>query len=75
MLLYPLLAELNKSLFTGCWFVNAFATADAIFSSNCTGVVGLLRVGSITVLATILNAVDVDEEEEDAAPELFLCCE
>ena len=24
------------------------------------------------VLATTLNAVDVDEEEEDAAPELFL---
>ena len=38
---------------------------------SCAGVVGMLRVGSVIVLATILSVVDVDEEEEDAAPELF----
>ena len=33
----------------------------------------MFRVGSVRVLATTLNAVDVDEDdEEDAAPELFL---
>ena len=32
----------------------------------------MFRVGSVRVLATTLNAVDVDEDdEEDAAPELF----
>ena len=36
------------------------------------GVVGMFRVGSITVLATTLNVVGADEEEEDTAPELFL---
>ena len=35
-------------------------------------VVGMLRVGSVTVLATTLNSVDVDEEEQDEAPELFI---
>ena len=73
----PLLAELNKSLFKGCWFVSAVATADAVISVSCAGVVGTLRVGSVTVLATTLNEVDDDdddeeEEEEDTAPELFL---
>ena len=72
MLIDPLLAELNKSLFTGCWFVSAVATDDAIISVSCAGVVGMLRVGSITVLATTLNEVDVDEEEEDMAHELCL---
>ena len=32
----------------------------------------MLRFGSITVLATTLNEVDVDEEEEDMAHELCL---
>ena len=32
----------------------------------------MLRVGSVTVLATTLNVADVDEEEEDTAPELFI---
>ena len=32
----------------------------------------MFRVGSVTVLATTLNAVGADEEEEDTAPELFL---
>ena len=32
----------------------------------------MFRVGSVTVLATTLNIVDADEEEEDEAPELFL---
>ena len=72
MLIDPLLAELNKSLFTGCWFVIAVATADAIISVSCAGVVGMLRVGSVTVLATTLNIVGAVEEEEDTAPELFL---
>ena len=71
-MLDPLLAELNKSLFTGCWFVSAVATADAIISVSCAGVVGMFRVGSVTVLATTLNVVDADEEEEDTASELFL---
>ena len=66
------IAELNKSLFKECWFVRAVATADAIISVSCAGVVGMLRVGSVTVLATTLNDVDVDEEEENTAPELFL---
>ena len=72
LLINPLLAELNKSLFTGCWFVSAVATADAIISVSCAGVVGMFRVGSITLLATTLNVVGAVEEEEDTAPELFL---
>ena len=71
-MLDPLLAEFNKSLFTGCWFVSAVATADAIISVSCAGVVGMFRAGSITVLATILNVVGAVEEEENKAPELFL---
>ena len=71
-MLDPLLAELNKSLFTGCWFVSAVATADAIISVGCAGVVGMFRVSSVTVLAITLNVVGADEEEEDTAPELFL---
>ena len=72
LLIDPLLAELNKSLFTGCWIVSAVATADAIISVSCAGVVGMFRVGSVTVLATTLNVVGAVEEEEDTAPELFL---
>ena len=73
LLIDPLLAELNKSLFTGCWFVSAVATANAIISVSCAGVVGMFKVGSVTVLATTLNDDDDDdEEEEDTAPELFL---
>ena len=34
--------------------------------------VGMFRVGSVTVLATTHNVVGADEEEEDMAPELFL---
>ena len=34
--------------------------------------VGMFRVGSVTVLATTLNVVGAVEEEEDEAPELFL---
>ena len=68
----PLLAELHKSLFTGCWFVSAVATADAIISVSSAGVVGMFRVGSVTVLAITLHVVGADEEEEDVAPELFL---
>ena len=34
--------------------------------------VGMFRVGSVTVVATTLNVVGADEEEEDTAPELFL---
>ena len=60
------------SLFTGCWFVSAVATADAIISVSCAGVVGMFRIGSVTVLATTLDNVDAVEEEEDKAPELFL---
>ena len=71
-MLDPQLAELNKSLFTGCWFVSAVAAADAIISVSCAGVVGMFRVGSVTVLATTLNVVGADEEEEDTALELFL---
>ena len=71
-MLDPLLAELNKSLFTDCWFVNAVATADAIISVSCAAVVGMFRVGSVTVLAITLSVVGADEEEEDTAPELFL---
>ena len=44
----------------------------AIISISCAGVVGMFRVGSVTLLAITLNVVDVDEEEEDTAPELFL---
>ena len=40
--------------------------------SSCAGVVGMFRVGSITLLATTLNVVGAVEEEEDTAPELFL---
>ena len=65
-------SELNKSLSTGCWFVSAVATADAIISVSCAGVINMFRVGSVTVLATSLNAVGAVEEEEDEAPELFL---
>ena len=32
----------------------------------------MFRVGSVTVLATTLNVVGTDEEEENTAPELFL---
>ena len=32
----------------------------------------MFRVGSVTVLATTLNVVGADEEEEDKAPKLFL---
>ena len=71
-MLDPLLAESNKSLFTGCWFVSAVATADAIISVSSSGVVGILRVGPITVLATTLNIVGAVEEEEDPASELLL---
>ena len=60
LLIDPLLAELNKSLFTGCWFVSAVATADAIISVSCAGVVGMFRVGSVTVLAITLNVVGAD---------------
>ena len=63
LLIDPLLAELNKSLFTGCWFVSAVPTADAIISVSCAGVVGMLRVGSRTVLTTTLNEVDDDDDE------------
>ena len=68
LLIDPLAAVLNKSQLTGCWFVCAVATADAIISVSCAGVVGMFRVGSVTVVATTLT----DEEEEDEAPELFL---
>ena len=34
--------------------------------------VGMFRVGSVTVLATTFNVVGAVEEEEDEAPELFL---
>ena len=61
-----------KSLFTGCWFISAVATADAIISVSCAGVVGIFRVGSVTVLTTTLNVVGAVKEEGDAAPELFL---
>ena len=43
-----------------------------IISVSCAGVLGMLRVGSVTVLATTLNVVGAVEEEEDTAPELFL---
>ena len=56
-MLDPLLAELNKSQLIGCRFVSAIATADAIISVSCAGVVGMFRVGSITLLATTLNVV------------------
>ena len=69
LMLDPLAAALNKSRLKGCWFISAVATADAIISVSCAGVVGMLRVGSVTVPATTLNVVDVDEEEEDEAPE------
>ena len=72
LLIDSLLAELNKFLFTGCCFVSAVATADAIISVSCAGVVGMFRVGSVTVLAITLNVVGAVEEEEDTAPELFL---
>ena len=72
LLIDPLLAELNKPLFTGCWFVSAVATADAIISGSCAGVVGIFSVGSAIVLAITVNVVGADEEEEDEAPELFL---
>ena len=72
LLIDPLAAVLNKSRLTGYWLVNAVATADAIISVNCAGVVGMFRVGSVTVLATTLNVVGAVEEEEDEAPELFL---
>ena len=72
LLIDPLMVEFNKSLFTGCWCVSAVATADAIISVSCAGVVGMFRVGSVTVLATTLNVVGAVEEEEDTAPELFL---
>ena len=72
MLIDPLAAVLNKSRLTGCYFVNAVATADAIISVSCAGVVGMFRVGSVTALATTLNVVGAVEEEEDEAPELFL---
>ena len=72
LLIDSLLAKLNKSLFTGSWFVSAVATADAIKSVSCAGVVGMFRVGSVTVLATTLNVVGAVEDEEDTAPELFL---
>ena len=71
-MLDPLAAALNRSRLTGCSFVNAVGTADAIISVSCAGVVGMFRVGSTTVLATTLNVVGADEEEEDTAPELFL---
>ena len=66
LLIDPLLAKLNKSLFTGYWFVSPVATADAIISVSCAGVVGMFRVGPVTVLAS------ADEEEENTALELFL---
>ena len=72
LLIDQLLAELNKSRLTGCWFVSAVATAEAVISVSCTGVVGMFRVGSVTVLATTLNVVGAVEEEEDTAPEFFL---
>ena len=59
--------SIGRSRFRSCWFVSAVATADAIISLSCAGEAGMLRVGSETVFA-----VDVDEEEEDVAPELFL---
>ena len=71
-MLDPLAAALNRSRLTGCWFVSAVATADAIISVSCAGVVGMFRVGSVTVLATTLNVVGAVEEEEDKAPVLFL---
>ena len=71
-MLDPLAAALNRSRLTGCRFVSAVATADAIISVSCAGVVGMFRVGSVTVLATTLNVVGAVEEEEDNAPELFL---
>ena len=61
-----------KSLFTGCWFISAVATADAIISVSCAGVVGMFRVGSVTVVAITHNIVGANEEKEDTAPELFL---
>ena len=39
---------------------------------SVVGVVGMFRIGSITVLATTLNVVGAVEDEEDNAPELFL---
>ena len=72
LLVDSLAVVLNKSRLTGCWLVNAVATADAIISVSCAGMVGMFRVGSVTVLATTLNVVGAVEEEEDEAPELFL---
>ena len=72
LLIDSISAELNKSRLTSCWFVSAVATADAIISVSCAGVVGIFRVGSVTVLATTLNVVGAVKEEEDTAPELFL---
>ena len=63
-MLDPILAEFNESLLTGCWFVSAVATADAIISVSCASVVGMFRVGSVTVLATTLNVVGAVEEEK-----------
>ena len=71
-MLNPLAAALNKSRLTGCSFVSAVPTADAIISVSCAGVVGMFRVGSVTVLAITLNVVGADEEVEDTARELFL---
>ena len=64
LLIDPLLAELNKSRLTGFWFVNAITTADAIISVSCAGVVGMFRVGAVTVVATTLKVVGAVEEEE-----------
>ena len=72
LLIDPLLAELNRSLFTCYWFVSPVATADAIISLSCAGVVGMFRVGPVTVLATTLNVVGADGDEENTAPDLFL---
>ena len=71
-MLDPLAAALNRSRLTGCRFVSAVATADAIISVSCAGVVGMFRVGSVIVLAITHNIVGANEEEEDTAPELFL---
>ena len=49
------------------------STADAIISVSCAGVVGMLRVGSVTALAITLNVDDDDEEEEDPALTCSCC--
>ena len=63
ILLDSLLVALNRSWFKGRWFVSAIATADAIDSLSCAGVVGMSRVSSVTVLATTFNVDDNEDNE------------